>query len=146
MKKSASVLALILLLTMTACSNQGTQSDVSSLGSNAKSESPTLIYDGIWPENEYTDGLPIPAGTVEWVMLDSAKGYCAINIEEISETDYNAYMELLKEAGFSVTNEVSEEVEGQDYVSIGTIMSDGERGLSISFIPGNLGIRISYID
>ena len=54
---------------------------------------------------------------------------------DISETDYNDYLELLKQEGFSIIEEVSEEIEGQDYVSIGTLLSNGEKGLSISYIP-----------
>ena len=33
------------------------------------------------------------------------------------------YMELLKQEGFSVIEDVSEEVKGQDYVSVGTLLS-----------------------
>mgnify|MGYP006932263394 FL=1 len=77
-------------------------------------------------------------------MLDTEHGYCSINIVDISETDYNEYMELLKQEGFSVIEEVSEEIKGQDYVSIGTLLSNGEKGLSISYIPDNFGIYISF--
>lgn len=52
--------------------------------------------------NTYTDGLPIPAGTVSWAALDTEHENCSINLVDISETDYNDYMELLKQEGFSV--------------------------------------------
>ena len=64
---------------------------------------------------------------------------------DISETDYNDYLELLKQEGFSIIEEVSEEIEGQDYVSIGTLLSNGEKGLSISYIPDNFTISISFL-
>lgn len=64
---------------------------------------------------------------------------------DISETDYNDYLELLKQEGFSIIEEVSEEIEGQDYVSIGTLLSNGEKGLSISYIPDNFTIYISFL-
>ena len=50
----------------------------------------------------------------------------------------------MKQEGFSVIEEVSEEIKGQDYVSIGTLLSNGEKGLSISYIPDNFGIYISF--
>ncbi len=61
-------------------------------------------------------------------MLDTEHGYCSINIVDISETDYNDYMDFLEE-GFSVFSEeikrglflynptekrLSEDIEGQD--------------------------------
>ena len=54
-------------------------------------------------------------------------------------------MEFLKQEGFSVIEEVSEEIKGQDYVSIGTLLSNGEKGLSISYIPDNFTIYISFL-
>lgn len=92
-----------------------------------------------------TEGLPVPSGTVGWAMLDTEHENCSISIVDISETDYNDYLELLKQEGFSIIEEVSEEIEGQDYVSIGTLLSNGEKGLSISYIPDNFTIYISFL-
>lgn len=39
---------------------------------------------------------------------------------------------------------VSEEIEGEDYVSIGTLLSGNEKWLTISYIPDNLTIYISF--
>lgn len=86
-----------------------------------------------------------PSGTVGWAMLDTEHENCSISIVDISETDYNDYLELLKQEGFSIIEEVSEEIEGQDYVSIGTLLSNGEKGLSISYIPDNFTISISFL-
>lgn len=94
---------------------------------------------------KYTEGLPVPSGTVGWAMLDTEHENCSISIVDISETDYNDYLELLKQEGFSIIEEVSEEIEGQDYVSIGTLLSNGEKGLSISYIPDNFTIYISFL-
>ena len=85
------------------------------------------------------------SGTVGWAMLDTEHENCSISIVDISETDYNDYLELLKQEGFSIIEEVSEEIEGQDYVSIGTLLSNGEKGLSISYIPDNFTIYISFL-
>ena len=146
MKKFVSVIMIILMLSLAACSNQDTSSSDTSNTSNTQSENITMLDEGIWPVNEYTKGLPVPPGTVAWAMLDTQSGYCSINIEEMSEAEYNDYMDLLKQEGYSVIEEISEEIQGQNYVSIGTILSNGEKGLSISYIPGNFGIYISFED
>lgn len=142
MKKLVSIIAILLMFSLTACSHQDTPTGTNN-PSNTQSENITMLDDGVWPMNEYTEGLPVPTGTVEWAMLDTEHGNCSISIVNISETEYNDYFELLKQEGFSVIEEVSEKIEGQDYVSIGTLLSNEEKGLSISYIPDNLTIYIS---
>ena len=144
MKKFVSIIAILLMLSLAACSNQDTPS-ASDNPSNTQTESNTMLDAGVWPVNEYTEGLPVPSGTVGWAMLDTEHENCSISIVDISETDYNDYLELLKQEGFSIIEEVSEEIEGQDYVSIGTLLSNGEKGLSISYIPDNFTIYISFL-
>lgn len=144
MKKFVSIIAILLMLSLAACSNQDTPSAVDN-PSNTQTESNTMLDAGVWPVNEYTEGLPVPSGTVGWAMLDTEHENCSISIVDISETDYNDYLELLKQEGFSIIEEVSEEIEGQDYVSIGTLLSNGEKGLSISYIPDNFTIYISFL-
>lgn len=143
MKKLVSVIAVLIILTLTACSNQTSAPNDNSNASNLLSEGITMLDDDMWPENEYTDGLPVPNGTVAWAMLDTERGNCSINIVDIAENDYNDYMKLLEQNGFSITEGVAEEVKGQDYVSIGTLLSNGEKWLSIGYIPDNLTIYIS---
>ena len=143
MKKLISAVAILIILALTACSNQTSAPNDNSNASNLLSEGITMLDDDMWPENEYTDGLPVPNGTVAWAMLDTERGNCSINIVDIAENDYNDYMKLLEQNGFSITEGVAEEVKGQDYVSIGTLLSNGEKWLSISYIPDNLTIYIS---
>lgn len=143
MKKYVSIIAILLVLTLTACSNQETPPSTDNSG-NTQSGSITMLDEGIWPENEYTEGLPIPPGTVSWATLDTEHENCTVNIVDISETQYNEYMELLKQEGFSVIEKVSEKIKGQDYVSIGTLLSNGEKGLSVSYIPDSFTIYISF--
>ena len=144
MKKFVSIIAILLMLSLAACSNQDTPAAADN-PSNTQTESNTMLDAGVWPVNEYTEGLPVPSGTVGWAMLDTEHENCSISIVDISETDYNDYLELLKQEGFSIIEEVSEEIEGQDYVSIGTLLSNGEKGLSISYIPDNFTIYISFL-
>ena len=54
------------------------------------------------------------------------------------------YRILLNQEGFSVIENVSEEIEGENYVSIGTLLSNDEKWLSISYIPNSLTIYISF--
>ncbi len=139
MKKLIIAVMLVLIFALPACSNQN-----ETQGTNNSSENLVVLDEGIWPVNEYTDGLPVAPGTVSWAALDTVNGFCNINLVDMTDTEYNSYMELLKESGYTVIEESSEEINGQNYVSIGTVLSDGERGLSISYIPDNLGIYISF--
>ena len=138
MKKFVSVFLIFLMLSMTACSNQDAPQATEVQTEVVQLES------GVWPVNEYTNGLPVPPGTVEWAMLDTKFENCSINIVDISESEFNDYIETLKNEGFSVIEEVSEEIEGQDYVSIGTILVSEEKGLSVGYIPNSLTIYISF--
>ena len=144
MKKYISVLAIIFIISLAACSNQTISSTPTGNESNIQSNSITTLDKGIWPVNEYTEGLPIPPGTVAWATLDAEQENCSVNLTDISETDYNEYIEVLKQAGFSVVENVAEEIKGEDYVSIGTLMSSEEKWLSISYIPDSLTIYISF--
>ena len=137
MKKSILMIVLLLALILTACSNR-TETSV-----DAPSQAYTQLAEGVWPVNAYTDGLPVPSGTVAWAMLDAEHKNCSIGIEDITESEFDDYLNRLKQAGFSVVDDVSEKIKGQDYVSVGTILSNGEKGVSVSYVPGNLAIYIT---
>lgn len=144
MKKYISVLAIMLTISLAACSNQDISSAPTDNGSNTPSNSVSILEEGVWPANEYTEGLPIPPGTVTWATLDAEHENCSVNLTDISETDYNEYIEALKQGGFSIAEDVSEEIEGQDYVSIGTLLSNEEKWIAISYIPDSFTIYISF--
>lgn len=140
MKKFIFIIAIFISLTLAGCSNEesGINSDTNS------TDSIVTLNEGIWPENEYTEELPTPPGTVNRALLNETKKYCAVFLIDLTDEEYNSYIEILKQQGFSITEEVSEDVKGHDYTSTGTILSNGEKALSISYIPGNLGIYISF--
>lgn len=140
MKKIIFVIAVILSLTLAGCSNEKSGINLD----NNSTDSIVTLNEGIWPENEYTEGLPAPPGTVNRALLNETKKYCAVFLVDLTDEEYNSYIEILKQQGFSKTEEVSEDVKGHDYTSTGTILSNGEKALSISYIPGNLGIYISF--
>ena len=50
----------------------------------------------------------------------------------------------MNQEGFSVIENVSEEIEEGNYVSIGTLLSNEDKWLSISYIPDSLTIYISF--
>lgn len=144
MKKVISIILLVLILSLPACSTPDTPlTDVENT-SDTQSENITMLDAGVWPANDFTEGLPVPSGTVAWAMLDNQHDNCSISITDMRETEYTDYLDLLKQTGFSMVTDASEELKGQDYVSIGTLMSDGERWLSISYIPNRFTIYISW--
>ena len=61
----------------------------------------------------------------------------------LDKSDFAGYMEILEQEGFFVIENTSEEIEGENYISIGTLLSDGTKFLSISYIPNSLTIYIS---
>lgn len=111
------------------------------------SNTPTEISDtDVWPVNTFTDGLPVPPGTVSWAAVDEAHQSLAVHLTDMSKTNYADYMKSLQQAGFSVIEETSEDIEGQDYTSTGVLLSNGEKNISISYIPGNFTIYISSME
>lgn len=142
MKKRIWLLATALLLSLAVCSCAGSAPAAGDDG-NAPSAGVTMLAEGVWHVNEYTEGLPVPTGTVAWTMLDSAHRSCSIHLTGVSEADHDRYLALLKQKGFSVVERVTEEIEGQGYLSVGTLLSNGEKGLSISYVPDSLTLYIS---
>lgn len=57
MKKFVSIIAILLMLSLAACSNQDTPSAADN-PSNTQTESNTMLDAGVWPVNEYTEGFP----------------------------------------------------------------------------------------
>ena len=65
MKKFIFIIAVILSLTLAGCSNKKPE-----VNSDSNSTDNIIsLEEGIWPENEYTDELPVPPGTVNHALL-----------------------------------------------------------------------------
>ena len=47
-----------------------------------------MLDEGVWPVNEYTEGLPVPSGTVAWAMLDTEHENCSISIVDMKDIRY----------------------------------------------------------
>lgn len=71
MKKYISVFTIMVMIFLAACSNQNTSSTPTSNENNTQSNSVTKLDEGVWPANEYTEGLPVAPGTVAWATLDN---------------------------------------------------------------------------
>ena len=63
MKKYISVFTIMVMIFLAACSNQNTSSTPTSNENNTQSNSVTKLDEGVWPANEYTEGLPVAPGT-----------------------------------------------------------------------------------
>lgn len=143
MKKTILLLAMLLTISLSACSNQDLSPAPADEGSNAPSQPVATLEAGVWPANAYTQGLPVPPGTVAWATLDAEQGNCCVNLTDVGETEYEEYIETLKQEGFSVVENVSEQIQGQDYVSIGTLYLKEDKWISISYMPDSFMIYIS---
>lgn len=143
MKKYISVLAIIFIISLAACSNQTISSTPTGNESNIQSNSITTLDKGIWPVNEYTEGFLFRPVQLHGHTCTEHEN-CSVNLTGISDDDYSEYMEVLNQEGFSVIENVSEEIEEGNYVSIGTLLSNEDKWLSISYIPDSLTIYISF--
>lgn len=138
MKKLVLVAAALFLLSLAACSDSAAP-----VPSDGDAQTGIVMLDaGVWPENDYTAGLPVPPGRVAWAMLDPGHESCSISLTDLTENDYRSYRKQLEQAGFTVLEETSEEVRGQAYVSIGTLLSGETVSLSMSYIPGSLTLYL----
>lgn len=138
MKKLILAIAALFLLTLAACSGPAAHAP-----SDGDAQPGIVMLDaGVWPENDYTAGLPVPPGRVVWAMLDPEHESCSISLTNLTETDYRDYRKQLEQAGFSVLEETAEDVRGQAYVSTGTLLSGETVSLSMSYIPGSLTLYL----
>lgn len=92
-----------------------------------------------WPENEYTAGLPVPPGNVSWVMEDSVRETCSVQLLSVSEADFDGFYKALQAAGFQEI----EQLEGERLASVGTLLSDGNRTVSLAYSGQTLVITLS---
>ena len=138
MKKLVLVAAALFLLSLAACSDSAALYHLTGMRRRASS----CWTRGCGPKNDYTAGLPVPPGRVAWAMLDPGRESCSISLTDLTENDYRSYRKQLEQAGFTVLEETSEEVRGQAYVSIGTLLSGETVSLSMSYIPGSLTLYL----
>lgn len=139
MKKLLFILLALLAVLVSVCAcTKDTDAD------NGSDDSGYIVNDeGVWPDNGYTKGLPIPQGTVLRTVQDTVNNTCSISLCDLEKADYDSYIATLKNEKFEIVDEVTEEIEGQDYTAYGTVLSNGKIGLSISYTPNSMVIYIS---
>ena len=139
MKKTIMLLAMLLTISLSACSNQ----DPSPAPADEGTQPVATLEAGVWPANAYTQGLPVPPGTVAWATLDAEHGNCCVNLTGVGQSEYEEYIEVLQQEGFSAVEGVSEQIQGQEDVSIGTLYLKEDKWISISYMSDSFVIYIS---
>lgn len=143
MKRYMILWALLLALSLNGCGQTAGQTDAGQDVNSVPTQGVLLLEPGTWPQNAYTEGLPIPPGRVDWAMVDTERGHCSVSLAGVDEAGYETYLDTLQQAGFSLVETQSEEIQGQDYVSIVNLLSDGERWLSMSYVPDRITLYSS---
>ena len=143
MKRWTLLGTLLLALFLSGCGQPAGQAGGGAPVNTAPSQDVLLLEPGAWPQNAYTEGLPIPPGRVDWAMVDTERGHCSVSLVGVDEAGYEDYLDTLQQAGFSLVETQWEENQGQDYVSIVNLLSDGERWLSMSYVPDRITLYSS---
>lgn len=132
----ALILCLTLLLSFAACSAKR-PSHIPTVDSGTTfPPSVTFSEDGIWPDNGYTQDVPEPPGAIGWTMLDDEKESFGVQIGGITRAQFDTYYEKLRQAGFC------EVKRGKGYISIGTVLSNGSKSISLAYAESVLMMTI----
>ena len=137
-KRMLSLFSAVCFLLCASC-GMGTQT----LSSSTESADPAQTGSGAaawvsakeWPVNEYTQGVPVPPGEAQEMLLDENSGFCAVSLDGVSGEEAESWREELTEAGFRRLAGVEEEVKGtvaSGVVSIGEVYSVASVFLSVS--------------
>ena len=140
MKKAVIFLSTAILILCTACSPD----NESSVTGTEDTSSPQIAYTDEWPDNQNTEGVPVPSeGSIVQVISPSDGRYCSVTFEEVSENAFNDYLICLENAGFSLLENISEDISGEGDLSIGTTYSNGKIGVSVAYYDGILSLYMS---
>lgn len=91
-----------------------------------------------WPDNALTAGLPRPeSGEIDYIYDLSDSGHYAIYYKDISIEQGKAYVQALKESGWT------EIASGDGGVSVGELLQKGDTILSAALSEGILGLLIT---
>lgn len=134
MKRLLPILSLCALIALTGCApkSENAAQDTSWLA-NA-----TPVYVSEWPDNALTAGLPRPeSGEIDYIYDLSDSGHYAIYYKDISIEQGKAYVQALKESGWT------EIASGDGGVSVGELLQKGDTVLSAALSEGILGLLIT---
>ena len=130
------ILSLLIIAALAVCLTACARSTVP-----APQTTPLVQSTDTWPQNEYTEGVPVPPGTVTQVQLGEQPPYCAILLDGVSDGQFDDYLNALREAGFSLAESASEQVNGA--LTIGTLYSNGSRYLSLAHSARQLSLYLA---
>lgn len=90
-----------------------------------------------WPENVFTSKIVKPSnGTIDYAIDESASGRYTVFFKDITMEQSEAYIEELKNAGYTSVAGTKEDV------AIGVMLQKDDVMLSVACSDGGLGIRI----
>lgn len=134
MKRLLSALSLCALIALTGCASKSDPS--AQYASWLTGAEP--IYVSEWPDNALTAGLPRPeSGEIDYIYDLSDSGHYAIYYKDISIEQGKAYVQALKESGWT------EIASGDGGVSVGELLQRGDTVLSVALSEGMLGLLIT---
>ena len=134
MKRLLPILSLCALIALTGCAPKSDPS--AQYASWLTGAEP--IYVSEWPDNALTAGLPRPeSGEIDYIYDLSDSGHYAIYYKDISIEQGKAYVQALKESGWT------EIASGDGGVSVGELLQKGDTVLSIALSEGILGLLIT---
>ncbi|MBR1757491.1 MAG: hypothetical protein IJ744_02025 [Lachnospiraceae bacterium] len=91
-----------------------------------------------WPDNRFTRYIPKPeAGTVNYIRDYSEYGRYEIVVNDISQSDFDSYIEILKSTGYS---DVAQKA---NKVSVGIMLENDDVYLSIAYSEPGFNILIT---
>ena len=134
MKRLLPILSLCALIALTGCAPKSDPS--AQYASWLTGAEP--IYVSKWPDNALTAGLPRPeSGEIDYVYDLSDSGHYAIYYKDISIEQGKAYVQALKESGWT------EIASGDGGVSVGELLQKGDTVLSVALSESILGLLIT---
>ena len=134
MKRLLSALFLCALIALTGCASKSDPS--AQYASWLTGTEPVSVSE--WPDNALTAGLPRPeSGEIDYIYDLSDSGHYAIYYKDISIEQGKAYVQALKESGWT------EIASGDGGVSVGELLQKGDTILSAALSEGILGLLIT---
>lgn len=144
MKRCIILFALSVLCLLAACDTNNASSGDSLIRNETGIDPDSFVYldTDVWPKNKYTNGLPVPSGTIKTAYIDIKNEFCFVMLNDVNDADFDKFLTELKHSEFSQIENIEEKIEGEDYISTGTMYSNGTTIVSISFADATLGIYI----
>lgn len=136
--KKTMMLALLLLLATLCLAGCG--KDEPAVQQNAAPENVELKAENLWPVNDYTKGLPMPASAVVQSMTLEEESLCVIYTVDGSGKMVAGYEKALRSLGFTDPEGLNNR-----YMTGEVNLTDGGRVISLSREDGNMVITVRMI-